>query len=987
MKNNFKYVLLIVLCFSTIQSSFGQLETTARSKIAVLENLITEAEALDLDVVKEKMTIRVAEVYLKYANWDASNVSENTDYFAMVSRYKDNAVQMAQDLPDFERSEIIVMLEEAIDRIKKIKSGEIVRKKIPRIDWTKIEIEGNQLKSQGKPVFLEDYTWKPYTQELNEYFGQRDGFFLTPSHVIDKNGTIKTSVTNELNSKETGTFGSMFFNHKSPPNWAQTEYGSGFKMREDTYTNYDIDNPGAREMMGLLMSGTVPKMVGKNYVKLGYMLTNEPHFFTTKDGDKKVWASGPVSEYSKIKFRTWLQAKHNSIADLNSLWGTSFTSFNEVTIAIPIERNLQGTPIWYDWQQFNFYRVSEWFSFLQSEVKKYDPDAKTHIKIMPNLWSNNGRDHGIDFETLTRQSDIIGNDAGCHNNYMWGATEEWEEHYNFEWRELCMSYDFVKSVSPNKINYNSEGHFLSTGKSRDLNQKPSYARMTYWLGYIHGLNAVQTWFWARRDDGSIRNNSGNGYAGSNNQQPRIINEVTSTLMDLNSYAEEITQLQNLRKSIRIFDSKTSAINKNDHMDSEFKLYESLFFEGLSIGFATENIIKEQDNSLWDVVLIYDTEFATEAEVAAVQSYLDKGGIVIKDAVSFSKDEYGRSHSSILVAGNGTLLTALNLTDMKTKALSVMTSKNRFPKLKITESNSLNHNACTWRSFTNASGNEIISIVNIGKTKANVSLTLKNYLGNLKCLNLLNGKTLNSSFEMSPEEVLFLEVSRKEESQVFTVKTIGETCVDKENGVIEISAIVSGTYKAILGTIEKEFEETTKFENLIPGKYELCLLNNANNKTECFELKIEESMPVAAKSKLRNNKVSMEILEGTKPYRVLVNGESVLETSRSYIEIDAVNGDLVEIKSDKDCEGVYSETINISSQVYPNPTTGKVEVFVSTNKTSVEVEVYDFSSQLLKNLQIVVTEGKIQIDLNDLAHGMYLVKLNLDKPEIHKVLKN
>jgi beta-galactosidase len=971
----------------SIQISFAQLEATARGKITELEQLISEAESENLDVIKEKMTIRVAEVYLKYANWDAANVSENTDYFAMVSRYKNDAAQNANDLPDFERSEIILMLDEAIALIKKIKSGEVIRKEIPRIDWAKISIEGNELKSEGKTVFLEDYTWKPYTEELNEFFGQRDGFYLSPTHITNNSGSIKSNVINDLNSKRTGTFGSMFINHKNVPNWAEAKYGPGFKMREDTYTAYDIDNPGSKEMMGYLLGNTIPKMVGKNYVKMGYMLTNEPHFFTTKDGDKKVWASGPVSEFSKVKFRTWLLGKHNSISELNSLWSKNFTSFDELTIDIPIEKNLQGTPIWYDWQSFNFYRVTEWFKFLQSEVKKHDSNAKTHIKIMPNLWSNNGRDHGIDFETLIRQSDIIGNDAGCHNNYMWGGTEEWEEHYNFEWRELCMSYDFVKSVSPNKINYNSEGHFLSTVKSRDLYQKPSYARMTYWLAYVQGLNVVQTWFWARRSDGSIRNNSGNGYAGSNNQQPRIINEVTSTLMDLNSYADEITVLQNLRKSIRIFDSKTSAINKSNHMDSEFELYESLFFEGLSIGFATENIIKEQDNTLWDVVLIYDTEFATEDEIKAVQTFLDKGGKVIMDTKSFTKDEYGRKHILTLTPGSGSISIATDVADFNEKAIAVITSKNRLPNIIVSESNDLNHKGCTWKSYTNSEGNEIISIVNIGKKKANITLSLRDYSGEIECKSLLNGSVLSGSFEMEPEVVLFLEVSKKTISGDFSVKTIGETCTAKNNGSIEIIGANTGSYKVVIGGIEKSFDKDVLIENLSPATYDLCIENLKTSKKNCYSVKIEKASELIINSTVEGEQIKINIDEGTQPFRIFKNGIFLLKTKATSFKVEATTGDVIEVKSDKECEGNFIEKMKVLSRITPNPVKDFVNVFFSSKKEYISIDVYNMNSKRVANYLEKNEAGKIKLDLTKLEKGVYFVRLNTEEPIIHKVIKN
>ena len=129
---------------------------------------------------------------------------------------------------------------------------------------------------------------------------------------------------------EEATAGFIFFNHKNVPKWTLKNYGENFSMREDTYTAYDIDNPEAREMMSLLIKGTVPKMAGKKYMELGYMLCNEPHFYTQKN----VWATGPVSEFTIEKFKIWLKKKHGSIKKLNNVWKTDFKNFESVEINV-----------------------------------------------------------------------------------------------------------------------------------------------------------------------------------------------------------------------------------------------------------------------------------------------------------------------------------------------------------------------------------------------------------------------------------------------------------------------------------------------------------------------------------------------------------------------------------------------------------------------------------------------------------------------------
>ncbi|MCG9793703.1 T9SS type A sorting domain-containing protein [Flavobacterium algicola] len=831
----------VLLLFSSLDMK-AQLEQTALSKIKELQTLMTQAENKGIDVTKEKMTIRTAQVFLNYANWDQDNMSINTDQFALVTAYKKNAAQMAQDLPDFERNDIIKMLDDSKAYLSRLIAGDIKRKPTPSIDWAAVNINGNKVVYQGKPVFLSDFSWKPEIGTLTDYFGNLDGFFLSPVHVSNAMGTIKTSVISDLQGKPSGRFGSVFLNHKNVPDWAETKYGPGFKMREGTFTAYDIDNPGAREMQGYLLGATVPKMAGKKYTELGYLLCNEPHFFTTEG----VWATGPVSTYTIEKFKIWLKDKHNTIAALNAVWGTSFTSFDTVTITIPIAANLLGTPKWYDWVTFNSDRVTDWYTFLKTEIKKYDSNAKVHLKIMPNLWTENNRNHGIDLEKLTNLSEIIGNDAGAIDSHMWGAKQEWEDHFGFEWRELCMGYDFMTSVSPDKIIYNSETHFLSTASFRDLYLKPDYARSVYWLGFLQGLNVSQTWYWSRREDGSMRNLGDKGYAGSNNQQARIINEVTSTVMDLNTFSEEIDALQHLKKPIRIFYSETSATNKTSHMDDIFHLYQALYFNGLPIGFATENILSTQSKANWDVVLVYKTPFVTDKEFAALQAYLNAGGTVIADTESLQKNEYNQLRSATLSAGSGSLISLSNYDAMASKAIEVVTSKNHASRFDLVETNALNVKGCMWKATTLPDGRNIISIVNIGKGTATIALSFDGKT-TTPFTNLLTNEVVPATFTMNSETVLLLEA----------------------------------------GSALKVHDFNTKEETL---------------------------------------------------------------------------------------------------HVFPNPTTGSVTIDVDTNKTQVEVKLYNSNSQLVMSKMAVVHNNQIQLHLESVPAGVYVAKVALEKKYAIKIIK-
>ncbi len=748
--------LFIAFAIVSVQFCFAQTaQQNAQEKISVLQKLVSKADKAHLDASKEKATIRTAEVFLNFANYDEKNPEKNEHYFGLLKAFKPNAKKLAEDLPGFERKEINLMLDDAITNITDLLAGKITRKPSPDIDWSKLKIENAQIIFNKQPVFLADYTWKPHTKELDEYFGNSDSYLISPNQVINENGDVSPKAIAELKAKPTGTFGGVFITHKGLPKWALDKYPN-LELGQRRYTDYDIDNPGARFIQSALLKATVPLMAGKNYSKVGYMLTNEPHWFTAKNA----WATGPVSEYTKAKFRDWLKTQHQSINELNKFWGTNFSDFDAVEITIPIDKSLQGKPIWYDWVTFNSVRVTDWFTFLKSEIRKSDPNAKTHIKVMPNLWTENARDHGLDMEKLVSLTDVIGNDASSEESYIWGPKQEWQDKYAFNWRELSMSYDFFKSVSPNKINYNSEGHFVSTTKSRNLYLSKEYTRASHWLAFTQGLNMVQTWYWPRNADGSIREKGeGVGYAASLIQQPRVVNEITTTIMDLNSHSEEIATLQNLKKPIRIFYSKTSAINKPTHMDDVYHLYESLYFEGIPLGFATPDIIKNQNNKDWDVVLVGKTPFVTTEEFDALQQYLNNGGTVIIDSESLQQNEYGEALNNTLKASARKLIKVENFADFKTQSLLQVANQNHDPLLKISETNALNVKGCFWKSYQRKDGKIVLSLINLGKTDATLNIQLTDANSGVECIDLLTGVKVSNQPVLKPNQVYFALITK------------------------------------------------------------------------------------------------------------------------------------------------------------------------------------------------------------------------------------
>ena len=412
------------------------------------------------------------------------------------------------------------------------------------------------------------------------------------------------------------------------------------------------------------------------------------------------------------------------------------------------------------------------FTFIQNELHSVNPNADTHIKIMPKNITEHQRSHGIDLEALTELTTMIGDDAKTTGGRGLRAKkpEKWEKKYAYYWDELALSYDFMESVAPHKIHINSEAHFLSTSQWKDLHTSPDYVRSAFWLGTLHGMDVSISWFWARDADGSPEDRLegeldffdpalAGSYAGSANMQPQTVNEVAQVYMDMNSFSEEMMALRKQRRPVRLFYTETTAINHKAYVEEQLELYESLYFEGFPMGFATEKIIKKQDNSDWDVIAIYKTSFVTDAEFEAVQTYLNNGGTVIIDENSLTKNEYGQPRNKQLTRGKGSLFQiggTASIAEIKGKILQ-SASKN-LPKITLTESNGTDFKTCTWRVVENPKGGYWMTVLNLGKNTAKLQIGVKNG-EKASCTNMLTGENLGSEFELKSQGGLLIEVEK------------------------------------------------------------------------------------------------------------------------------------------------------------------------------------------------------------------------------------
>ena len=238
----------------------------------------------------------------------------------------------------------------------------------------------------------------------------------------------------------------------------------------------------------------------------------------------------------------------------------------------------------------------------------------------------------------------------------------------------------------------------------------------------------------------------------------------------------------------------------------------------------------------------------------------------------------------------------------------------------------------------------------------------------------------------------LNVVRDLASNNFTIETRSETCLGEKNGEIRIKAAAANTYIALINGTAYEFSTgSLRVFNLAPGEYTITItVKGTTTAAQEFVAVIGKGSTIILKtSKLINNKLTVEMTEGSAPYTVYLDGVEQFETPFATFLVEAKSGSLLEVKTAKICEGTYSKVIEGLLEVqaaFPNPTSGSFEIAIPFEVKEVEVALYAMSGILISNQTYPVENGTIKLSLNGQSNGIYMAKVNLETPSYLRIIK-
>ena len=228
---------------------------------------------------------------------------------------------------------------------------------------------------------------------------------------------------------------------------------------------------------------------------------------------------------------------------------------------------------------------------------------------------------------------------------------------------------------------------------------------------------------------------------------------------------------------------------------------------------------------------------------------------------------------------------------------------------------------------------------------------------------------------------------------FTISKIDETCISRNNGAIQISAVVDVIYDVQVtgpngfNKIYQFSDDTLNNKNLESGDYLICFTANAYpNYESCFTASIlePESLEVSSFVDKRNLNLTL-ILDGATEYTVSLNEVEIQFKNKEQLNFSLRKGlNTVEVSTNLSCQGSFRQEIYIAedSVLYPNPSGEEAYVMVGGSSLEAQYIIFDIQGNILldRKVQLELENRKIPIDMSSLAGGNYFIKIKTSQNE-------
>lgn len=279
----------------------------------------------------------------------------------------------------------------------------------------------------------------------------------------------------------------------------------------------------------------------------------------------------------------WLRGRYRNIAELNTKWGTSYASFEDVKLPQNFYAFKPFSPEAVELTRFNRESFAEFHSWMAGEVSRLAPGVPLHSKIMIHANFTGGTSfYSVDPELFAPWSAFGGNDCSdyvAHGDSVWAH----------DFAKMEAGYDYLRSVSRKPI-FNSENHIIDDAELRPIPEGHVYTVL--WQNAIHGLECSTTWYWER----SYNERKPWMCYGLFLDRPTCLAETAFAPLDLNRLSREVRAIAARKPTVLLHWSLASLVMEKRDGAAFLHAYRAAVSLGQPLGVATEKMLSDYARS-------------------------------------------------------------------------------------------------------------------------------------------------------------------------------------------------------------------------------------------------------------------------------------------------------------------------------------------------------------------------------------------------------
>ena len=232
------------------------------------------------------------------------------------------------------------------------------------------------------------------------------------------------------------------------------------------------------------------------------------------------------------------------------------------------------------------------------------------------------------------------------------------------------------------------------------------------------------------------------------------------------------------------------------------------------------------------------------------------------------------------------------------------------------------------------------------------------------------------------------------SDTFNLQSSNESCRSSNDGKMQLDVnrddfpsdtnikftlAVTGGPSGFTHTPELLEGDSWKKENLEAASYTVCLSSDSiANFEQCFNVTITEPQDLSVlSSRAKGSDIVNLTMSGSKRYTIMHNDKPIT-TSNSNYGLELNKGlNIIKVYAEKECQGVYEETIFSSEDILlsPNPARTSSKLWIGGDDKNVNLSMFDNAGRLLWiNENNVPSSRSIDIQVSNLRPGLYYVKV-------------